>query len=250
MYVIRPHDPPPPQQPPPHAQRQQSNPTPPQRQPKGYGAFSASHIRAGDLVLEESPLLLYPQASNAHRFCSHCLKDLTGNPSTVACDSCQQPGDAQSTTAARFCDAACKEASACDPAGHSPACCAMMRAALVDGATDETVSALHLLSRVFGLLAGAQAGDAGSSQRYEAFMELSDGGGEALEDPEYAAWLDEVAARFAPCPDGGSFVGGDGGGFVGVNDFVKSVLLRDTVNAYGIRVPLSMYVVVVVGGGG
>ena len=239
MYVIRPHEPPPPQQSPPHGQRQQSNPTPPQRQPKGYGAFSASHIRAGDLVLEESPLLLYPQASNAHRFCSHCLKDLTDNPSTVACDSCE------STTAARFCDAACKEASARDPAGHSPACCAMMRVALVDGATDETVSALHLLSRVFGLLAGAQAGDAGSSQRYEAFMALSDGGGEALEDPEYAAWLDEVAARFAPCPDGGGgFVGGDGGGFVGVDDFVKSVLLRDTVNAYGIRVPLSMYVVV------
>jgi hypothetical protein len=55
---------------------------------KGYGAFSASHIRAGDLVLQEAPLLLYPQASNAHRFCSHCLKDLSVSRHGSRCDSC------------------------------------------------------------------------------------------------------------------------------------------------------------------
>lgn len=41
---------------------------------KGRGVFSTRLIKAGEVVLAEQPLLLYPQHSTAAAFCSHCLR--------------------------------------------------------------------------------------------------------------------------------------------------------------------------------
>ena len=218
----------------------------PPRSHKGYGAFSSTQIRAGDLVLQEPPLLLYPQASMAHRFCGHCLKDLYPQSRQchhhLPCQSCQST---------RFCSTACREAAASDPASHSPSVCAMMRVAIVDGATDETVSALHLLSRVYALLLRARGDDgigdsgvcSGALQRYEAFMALSDGNRAVLADVEYVSWLDDLSARFTPCLSLGGHVDERGRELTDIAKFVETVCLKDLVNAYGIRVPLYMYVV-------
>ena len=43
---------------------------------KGIGIFSCKEIRAGETILCEAPILVYPQASLATKVCSYCLKDL------------------------------------------------------------------------------------------------------------------------------------------------------------------------------
>ena len=135
---------------------------------RGHGAFARpGGVKSGQVVLSEPPLLVYPQASVAHRFCGHCLKYLDDRSETAAtCSWCRLT---------RFCGEACRAAAAADPASHSPMACAMVQTARVENANDETVSALHFLSRLYALLVSARAGDRGALRRYEAFLSLSYG---------------------------------------------------------------------------
>jgi hypothetical protein len=41
---------------------------------KGRGVFATRDIGAGEVVLTEQPLMLYPQQGTAAAFCSHCLR--------------------------------------------------------------------------------------------------------------------------------------------------------------------------------
>jgi hypothetical protein len=203
---------------------------------RGHGAFARpGGIKTGEVVLSEPPLLVYPQASVAHLFCGHCLHYLVDRPATAeTCPCCRLT---------RFCSESCRAAAASDPASHSPMACAIMQSACVKDATDETVSALHFLSRLYALLAGSRAGDGGALRRYEAFLSLSDGNRDViLEDHEYAGWLEEVCHRFAPClariEEGA--LGPPGQLPEATPSFVKMACLKDLVNSYGIRVPLAL----------
>jgi hypothetical protein len=220
---------------------------------RGYGAFCSRRIASGETVLHEVPILVYPQASLADQVCSHCLKDL-GRPDGEA----GGPSDAEGRRGARaanccsacggasFCGETCRVAAEADPGSHSPLACAIMRSVCVSEATDETVSALHLLSRVYSLLVAGRLGDAGALQRYEGFLSLSDGNKDLiLQDKDYEVWLDDVNSRFAPCLarlEEGSLLPGLGPARLpeATPDFVKSVCLKDLVNAYGIRAPLRL----------
>ena len=204
--------------------------------PGGHGAFARpGGVKSGQVVLSEPPLLVYPQASVAHRFCGHCLKYLDDRSETAAtCSWCRLT---------RFCGEACRAAAAADPASHSPMACAMVQTARVENANDETVSALHFLSRLYALLVSARAGDRGALRRYEAFLSLSYGNMDViLEDNEYVAWLEDVCHRFAPCL--ASVQGGALGAPIqlpeATAEFVKMACLKDLVNSYGIRVPLAL----------
>ncbi len=225
---------------------------------RGHGAFARpGGIKAGQVVLSEPPLLLYPQASVAHLFCGHCLRYLEqSSPTSCACPSCRQPRQPRQPRQTRFCGEACRAAAASDPASHSPMACALMQVARVEDATDETVSAMLFLSRLCALLLSARAGDAGALRRYEAFLSLSDGNRDIiLEDREYAGWLEEVCHRFAPCLAEINQINQinqideinqidqideiDENEHVG-EEFVKMACLKDLVNSYGIRVPAAL----------
>ena len=41
---------------------------------KGRGVFATRDIAAGEVVLREQPLVLYPQNATGAAFCSHCLR--------------------------------------------------------------------------------------------------------------------------------------------------------------------------------
>lgn len=46
------------------------------RDNRGLGAFATRDIAAGETILCEAPILVYPQASLSSQFCSHCLRDV------------------------------------------------------------------------------------------------------------------------------------------------------------------------------
>lgn len=200
---------------------------------KGFGIFSTRYINAGEVIVSEPPLLLYPQASLVGEICSHCLKDLVSNGEAVTCETCSN---------AMFCNDTCRRASLADSGSHSMPVCRMMSCACTSGASDETVSALHLLSRYYGLLFDAAQGGKNSRSRLEALQSLSEGNvEEILKDDVYVAWLKDVYQRFLPVFE--SF----GEEFsvlesfdASSEDFVRSISLRDLVNAYGIRAPPRM----------
>ena len=207
---------------------------------RGHGAFARpGGIKSGQVVLSEPPLLVYPQASVAHLFCGHCLRYLEGSScSSSSSSSSSSSFDCPWCRLTRFCGEACRAAAASDPASHSQMACAMMQTASIENATDDTVSALHFLSRLYALLARALAGDTGALRRYEAFLSLSDGNRDIiLEDREYAGWLEEVCHRFAPClAEIKNQLGDEHLG----EEFVKMACLKDLVNSYGIRVPAAL----------
>ena len=200
---------------------------------KGFGIFSTRNVNAGEVVVSEPPVLLYPQASLVEEICSHCLKDLAHHDEAVTCETCSN---------AMFCNDLCRRASLEDPGSHSLPVCRMMYCACTSGASDETVSALHLLSRYYGLLFDAAQGGVNSRSRLEALQSLSEGNmDEILKDDEYVSWLKDVYQRFLPV------FGSLGEEFTALQtynatseDFVRSISLRDLVNAYGIRAPLRM----------
>lgn len=198
---------------------------------KGFGAFSNKEIHSGDVVLVESPLLLYPQASLVREVCSFCLKDLGGNPDVSQCGTCPN---------AYFCNEACKNAASIDPGSHSPLVCLIMSRVCVARATDETASALHLLSRLYGLLFASVLGnDKSARERIDSFQSLSQGNLDVvLQDGDYVAWLDDVYQRMLPVFESPDL---DFNALQSLNatsaDFVRSISLKDLVNAYGIRAP-------------
>jgi len=109
-------------------------------------------------------------------------------------------------------------------------------------ASDETVSALHLMSRYYGLLLDVAQGGQHSRCRLESLHALSEGcAEEILRDEEYTAWLKDVHHRFLPVfhSNEAEFTA-----FHSLNatseDFMRSIALKDLVNAYGIRAPLRM----------
>ncbi len=55
---------------------------------RGRGIFAAQQISAGDVVLREPPVLLYPQHGTAAAFCSHCLRAFNSLGECKACMSC------------------------------------------------------------------------------------------------------------------------------------------------------------------
>lgn len=199
---------------------------------KGFGLFSTRNISAGEIVAKELPLLVYPQASLVQEICSHCLKDLWSKSSVVSCDTCSN---------AKFCDEQCKKTSLSDPGSHSNAVCRMMSCVCVSDASDETVSALHLLSRYFGLLFDALDGEQHSKYRVEALQSLSEGNiDQLLRDNEYVTWLDDLYKRFLPVFEATNVGFHTLQSHVTSRDFVRSISIKDLVNAYGIRAPYRM----------
>lgn len=202
---------------------------------KGFGAFSSKFINAGEVVLRESPVLVYPQASLVREICSHCLKDLQDKPDVIACNTCSN---------AWFCNINCRDDSLLDSGSHSWVVCRIMSHVCISGASDETVSALHLLSRVYGLLLSASQGSDNhlSKYRVDSLQSLSEGNvGVVLQDKEYVAWLNDVYQRFLPVFEIQDLDFGTLQNLHALSaEYVRSVSLKDLVNAYGIRAPLRM----------
>lgn len=203
-------------------------------QSKGFGVFSTRNITAGETVICEKPILLYPQASLVDNVCSHCLRDLHGNPAVVKCTTCDH---------AFFCNDSCLHASRDDPGSHSIFVCNALSTVSSAEASDETASALHLLCRVYGLLLAACASTSSEAMdRFHAFQSLSPGNATViLLDEDYVSWLQNVYDRFLPFlqTQRENF-----GQIQGLNptspEFVREIFLKDLVNAYGIRAPLRM----------
>ncbi|KAL6771682.1 hypothetical protein ACKKBG_A27400 [Auxenochlorella protothecoides x Auxenochlorella symbiontica] len=170
---------------------------------RGLGLVATRDIAAGEAVLTDYPLVLYPQFSLRYEVCLHCLRRL--------------PSDgASSSSWASFCSSACAQAAARDPGSHNPAVAAAEAETRFEGLGEEEASALLLLLRVATLKAAAAAGDTGSTARLQALTSLSPG----CPQPEDAA-----AALRARLP-------GDGAGLT--LEEVRAVLERDGSNAYGI----------------
>ena len=135
-----------------------------------------------------------------------------------------------------FCSEACRLAAQSDPGSHSAIVCSIMSSVNADGASDETFSALHFLSRVFGLIFADHAHRGGpSTTRLAALFSLSEGNSAVmLQDGSYIAWLKDVYDRFVPPLQ-------DKLEDLPMNfasqEFLASISLRDLVNAYGIRAP-------------
>lgn len=124
---------------------------------RGRGVFSRRHIRAGEVVLEERPLVLYRQCG-AHA-CARCLRDLgpTGGIPLPWSDP---------TVAARACSRACLGAAAADPLGLTPTACAVLARCAPAELGPEAGGGCELLARLaagLGLAQGADAGTAAAS---------------------------------------------------------------------------------------
>ncbi|KAL6843152.1 hypothetical protein ACP4OV_026865 [Aristida adscensionis] len=101
---------------------------------RGRGLVAARNVREGEVLLSESPILLYPATlASLSSYCSACFRSLS--PSAAACPSCR---------AAAFCSPACAAAS------HPRLLCAALSngAALAAAAPAEAVQEplLFLLS--------------------------------------------------------------------------------------------------------
>lgn len=136
-----------------------------------------------------------------------------------------------------FCSNTCMLAAQSDPGSHSALVCSLVSSVNADGASDETFSALHFLSRVFGLIfAGHVENDGPSMARLAALFSLSEGNSAVmLQDKSYTDWLKDVYDRFVPplqhklCHLPRNFTS---------PEFLASISMKDLVNAYGIRAPL------------
>ncbi|GAB4815909.1 hypothetical protein N2152v2_002955 [Parachlorella kessleri] len=139
---------------------------------RGRGLVAQTAIESGEVVLQELPLMLYPQESWRRSVCSFCLRSLAlAGAAVVACSSCQHAG---------YCSQACAAAAAADPASHSQLVCRCLAACNMAGLTDEQQTSLHFLLRATSLRqAAAQAGTAGAAPRYAALCSLAGGAGPA-----------------------------------------------------------------------
>lgn len=94
---------------------------------KGRGVFATRNICAGEVVLRELPLLLYPQQGTAAAFCSHCLRAFNslGKMFLAQAGSMITTKSAEAAAPALLAAAACCLAVACRlppwRAGRSPA---------------------------------------------------------------------------------------------------------------------------------
>lgn len=55
---------------------------------KGRGLIASQPIRAGEIVLRDSPILLYPALPQSLSYCCNCFKSLQNRGSVVSCPSC------------------------------------------------------------------------------------------------------------------------------------------------------------------
>lgn len=70
---------------------------------RGRGMVAARDLQAGEILLRESPLLVYQEAEAAENktFCAHCMRVLMSQPTTTLCPSC---------SSATFCSPDCMDA--------------------------------------------------------------------------------------------------------------------------------------------
>ncbi|KAL8465785.1 hypothetical protein ACS0TY_035040 [Phlomoides rotata] len=89
---------------------------------KGRSLVSTRPLKAGEIVLRDSPIFLYsavPHAAAAVNYCSHCFRSISPNSATtVSCPNC--------STASLFCTPQCQSVSL--SSSHTPfACQALIR---------------------------------------------------------------------------------------------------------------------------
>lgn len=94
-------------------------------QGRGRSLISTRPLKAGEIILKDSPILLYSAHSfvskTPHFFCSNCFKSINSQtPSLVSCQSCLS-----SNTSTLFCSPNCH--SAAQKSFHSPWACEALR---------------------------------------------------------------------------------------------------------------------------
>ncbi|KAL4420349.1 hypothetical protein ABPG77_006156 [Micractinium sp. CCAP 211/92] len=210
---------------------------------RGRGIFAAQQISAGDVVLREPPVLLYPQHGTAAAFCSHCLRafnSLEENAAAVvACSTCGLVG---------FCGPPCAAAAAVDPGSHCPAVCRLLSACNLSGLTDEQQTALQFLFRCCSLRAAAAAGDAAAAARLTTITSLqappalpsleaaADGSSSGSNHGGWSAGSTEVRELHGRLSHALAAAGAGPAAALSLEE-VAELLRRDAANGYGIMAP-------------
>lgn len=141
-----------------------------------------------------------------------------------------------------FCNEACKQAASNDPGSHCDPVCSMMKVCNIEGASDEVVSGLGLLCRLCNLLCAACSGNNHQAEsRWNVFWQLSCGNEQYIvTNKENKAHFSEVLDRFRHVLLNVSAYVQQMKNMLINDDFIVSLLVRDLVNSYGIRAPISL----------
>ena len=242
---------------------------------RGLGVVATRTLQSGEVIVNDLPILLYPQASAIQDVCSFCLRWLSAPGKTsilsklkyyyftpnatiskhqpilyslnyagivpIACSSCASAG---------FCSPQCAAAAATDPASHNPLVCRSLAACNITGLSDEDQSALHYLLRACSLLLAAQNGtpDATSAvaaaSRYAQLTSLAGAPPSTFTDIPVSTAVnssDSVKLRIHELHGRIHHALS----IAGIRDLsqitsevIQSLLERDAVNSYGIAAPL------------
>lgn len=193
---------------------------------RGVGVVATRPLAAGEVILSELPILMYPQASAAAACCAHCLRCLAA-PAPAACPTC---------AAARFCSPECAAAAAVDAGSHCPLVCRALAACNAAGLSDEDQTSLHYLLRAASLLLAAAAGDAGAGARAAQLTSLAGRPPGAAAADADALRARELHGRVAMAL---AAAGADPAAVAAsvTPDAVAALVQRDEVNGYAIPAP-------------
>ncbi|WOH15817.1 hypothetical protein DCAR_0935363 [Daucus carota subsp. sativus] len=188
-------------------------------QGRGRSVISTRPLKAGEIILKDSPILLYSAQSfvskTPHYFCSNCFKSINSQtPSVVSCQSCLSFN--QSTL---FCSPECHSVAL--GSFHSPWVCEALRRfanPLISLYPDNLE--IHLQAR---FLVAAFCLAVKSPEKFGALMSLQ---GEGLDSDE-VRFLYSVVKEIRPPAEG----------FVVSLEVVAALLAKDKLNAFGLMEP-------------
>ncbi|KAL6003647.1 hypothetical protein ACLOJK_023880 [Asimina triloba] len=169
-------------------------------------------VKAGEILLQDSPLLLYPSSlplSSPPTFCSRCFRTLSSSSSSLACPSC---------TTSLFCSPSCLSLAL--TSSHSPSLCAIF--AIIRSASLpklELITPLIFLATAYNLAAS-------SPPAFRRLLSLE--GDPDLADASSAAALHSFFSSLSPPPQTE----------VGFSlELTAALLAKDRQNAFGLMEP-------------
>ncbi|XP_057772983.1 histone-lysine N-methyltransferase ASHR2 [Salvia miltiorrhiza] len=182
---------------------------------RGRALVSTKPLKAGDILLKDSPILLYsavPSSSPAANYCSHCFRTIAPlSATTLSCPNC--------STASPFCSPQCQSAAL--STSHTPFVCQALRR--LGAADSPLLHHDHLLQARF--LVAAYNLAIASPPQFQTLLSLE---GDASVD-DASNFLHSVISSICQLPNAGG---------VGFSvELTAALLAKDKLNAFGLMEP-------------
>ncbi|XP_042056606.1 histone-lysine N-methyltransferase ASHR2-like [Salvia splendens] len=186
---------------------------------RGRALVSTKPLKAGEILLKESPILLYsalPSAAAAN-YCSHCYRTIASqSTTTLSCPNC--------SAASQFCSPQCQSAAL--STSHTPFVCSALRRLC---AADSPLLLQHHHDRLIQarFLIAAYNLAIASPPKFQTLISLQ---GDALAD-DASVFLHSVISTICQLPNSGE---------LGVSvELTAALLAKDKLNAFGLMEPFN-----------